>query len=108
MVQRNAVAHNGIEQALKNLGGARKGIADPVSYTQNNTGHLARTMRRYLMRNGHIGAIEPLDVDSDEKAVEKCRAIFEERRSKFEGFEVWDHTRKVAAHPRKDDGYAEG
>jgi hypothetical protein len=65
-------------------------------------------MHCYLMRNGHIGAIELLDVDSDEEAVEKRRAIFEERRSKFEGFEVWDHTRKVAAHPREDDGYAEG
>ena len=40
---------------------------------------------------------------SDEEAPEQCRAIFEERKSKFEAFEVWDRTRKIAEGPRRDD-----
>jgi hypothetical protein len=66
-------------------------------------------MRCYLMRDAHIAAVELLDVKSDEEAVEKCRAIFEERKPKFEGFEVWDPTRKIAEGPsREDDAYADG
>ena len=42
-------------------------------------------MRCYFMRDGHIAAVELLNVKSDEEAVEKCRALFEERKSKFEG-----------------------
>jgi hypothetical protein len=61
------------------------------------------------MRNGHIAAVELLDVKSDDEAVEKCTAIFEERKSKFEGFEVWDHTRKIAEGPRRHgDADADG
>jgi hypothetical protein len=66
-------------------------------------------MRCYFMRGGHIAAVEILDVKSDEEAVEKCVALFEEQKSKFEGFEVWDRTRKIAeGPPREDDGYADG
>ena len=66
-------------------------------------------MRCYFMRDGHIAAVELLDVKSDEEAVEKCRALFEERKSKFEGFEVWDRTRKIAhGPPREDDGHTDG
>lgn len=66
-------------------------------------------MRCYFMRGGHIAAVEILNVKSDEEAVEKCKGLFEERKSKFEGFEVWDRARKVAAGPpREDDGYADG
>ena len=66
-------------------------------------------MRCYFMRGGHIAAVELLDVTSDEEAVEKCRALFEERKSTFEGFEVWDRTRKIAVHPPlEDDGNADG
>jgi hypothetical protein len=60
-------------------------------------------MRCYLMRGGHIAAVELLDAESDEEAVEQCRAIFEERKSKFEAFEVWDRTRKIAEGSRRDD-----
>ena len=66
-------------------------------------------MRCYFMRDGHIAAVELLDVKSDEEAVEKSRALFEERKSKFEGFEVWDHARKIAhGPPREDDQHADG
>jgi hypothetical protein len=69
----------------------------------------AKHMRCYLMRNGHIAAVELLDVKSDEEAVEKCRALFEERKPKFEEFEVWDRTRKIARGPRReDDAYTDG
>ena len=60
-------------------------------------------MRCYLMRGGHIAAEELLDAKSDEEAVEECRAIFEERKSKFEAFEVWDRTRKIAEGSRRVD-----
>ena len=60
-------------------------------------------MRCYLMRGGHIAAEEFLDAKSDEEAVEECRAIFEERKSKFEAFEVWDRTRKIAEGSRRVD-----
>ena len=66
-------------------------------------------MRCYFMRDGHIASVELLDVKSDEEAVEKCRALFEERKAKFDGFEVWDRTRKIAhGPPQEDDGDAGG
>jgi hypothetical protein len=66
-------------------------------------------MRCYFVRGGHVAAVELLEVKSDEEAVEKCKALFEERKSKFEGFEVWDRARKIAeGPPRDDDGYADG
>ena len=66
-------------------------------------------MRCSFLREGHIAAVELLDVKSDEEAVEKCKALFEERKSKFEGFEVWDRARKIAhGPPREDDGPADG
>jgi hypothetical protein len=66
-------------------------------------------MRCFFMRGGHVAAVELLEVKSDEEAVEKCKALFEERKSKFEGFEVWDRARKIAeGPPRDDDGYADG
>ena len=60
-------------------------------------------MRCYFMRGGHIAAVELLDAKSDEEAVEQCRALFEERKSKFEAFEVWDHARKIAQGPPRED-----
>jgi hypothetical protein len=60
-------------------------------------------MRCYFMRGGHIAAVEILDVKSDEEAVEKCAALFEERKSRFEGFEVWDRTRKIAEGPPREE-----
>jgi hypothetical protein len=60
-------------------------------------------MRCYFMRGGHIAAVELLDAKSDDEAVEQCRALFEERKSQYEGFEVWDRTRKIAEGPRNDD-----
>jgi hypothetical protein len=66
-------------------------------------------LRCYFMRDGHIAAVELLDVKSDEEAVEKCKALFEERKPKFEGFEVWDCARKIArGPPREGDGPADG
>ena len=58
-----------------------------------------------MMRGGHIAAVEPLDAKSDEEAVERsAEQIFEERKSKFEAFEVWDRTRKIAEGSRRVDG----
>ena len=66
-------------------------------------------MRCYFMRGGHIAAVELLNAKSDEEAIEQCRALFEERKSKFEAFEVWDHARKIAhGPPREDDAHDGG
>jgi hypothetical protein len=68
-------------------------------------------VRCYFMRGGHIAGVELLDVKSDEEAIEKCVALFEERKSRFEGFEVWDRARKIAEGPpppRANDGYVDG
>ena len=66
-------------------------------------------MRCYFMRNGHIAGVEALYVKSDEEALEKAKALFEERKALFDGFEVWDRTRKVDVRPsRVDDQYEDG
>jgi hypothetical protein len=58
-------------------------------------------MRCFLMRSGHIAAVEELPGMTDQEAVEKCRAIFEARKSitGFNGFEVWDRARMVIQEP---------
>ena len=66
-------------------------------------------MRCFFMRGGHIAAVELLEVNSDHEAVEKCKALFEERKPKYDGFEVWDRARKIAeGPPREDDAHTEG
>jgi hypothetical protein len=66
-------------------------------------------MRCFFVRAGHIAAVETLDVKSDEEAIEKSKALFEERKAEFEGFEVWDGARKLAVEPsRNADGYVDG
>ncbi len=66
-------------------------------------------MRCYFMRGGHIAAVELLDVKSDEEAIELTKALFEVRKSKFEGYEIWDRARKIAeGPPREDDGHSDG
>ena len=48
-------------------------------------------MRCYLMRNGHIAAVEFLTAGPDEFLV-----IFRERTDRpFDGFEIWDGTRRL-------------
>jgi hypothetical protein len=66
-------------------------------------------MRCFFMRGGHIAAVELLEVNSDQEAVEKCKALFEERKPKYDGFEVWDRARKIAeGPPREGDADMEG
>jgi hypothetical protein len=61
------------------------------------------------MRNGHIAAVEPLDLVSDDEAIEKAKSLFAERKDRFERFEIWDHARKVVVNPdRADDQYVDG
>jgi hypothetical protein len=57
-------------------------------------------MRCYLMRSGHIAAVEELAGLSDQQAIERCREIFDARKleSKFEGFEVWELARMLIQH----------
>lgn len=57
-------------------------------------------MRCYFMRNGHIGAVELLTDSSDAAAIEQAQALFEQRKDKFAGFEVWDRARFVHRYPR--------
>jgi hypothetical protein len=58
-------------------------------------------MRCYLMRGGHIQAVELMGGLSDAAAIEKCRSVFEARkdRFKFDSFEVWDRARMLVQYP---------
>lgn len=56
-------------------------------------------MRCYFMRDGHIGAVELLTDASDVAAIAQAQALFEERKNKFAGFEVWDRARFVHRYP---------
>ncbi|GEM_PF-1828621 len=56
-------------------------------------------MRCYFMRGGHIAAVELVTDDSDEAAINQGKALFEQRRQEFAGFEVWDRERFVYRHP---------
>jgi len=47
-------------------------------------------MRCYVMRDGHIGAVELLTDVSDAAAIARAQALFEQRKDKFAGFEVRD------------------
>ena len=56
-------------------------------------------MRCYFMQDGHIGAVELLTDTSDAAAIAQAQALFEERKDKFAGFEVWDRARFVHRYP---------
>jgi len=57
-------------------------------------------MRCYLMKNGHIQAVEELPGLWDEEAIEKSRRLFEAKsKGQFDGFEVWDRARVVIKWP---------
>jgi len=56
-------------------------------------------MRGYFLQNGRIGAVELLTDASDEAAIRQAHALFEQRKSEFESFEVWDSVRFVHRHP---------
>jgi len=65
-------------------------------------------VRCYLMRKGHIAAVEVLNGESDEAVVEQARAVFEERKGekKYDGFEVWERARFVYRLPELPLRYA--
>jgi hypothetical protein len=58
-------------------------------------------MRCYFMRDGHIQDVEELFDLSDQEAITKGRALYEEHKTKFsyDGFEVWDLARIVFQYP---------
>ena len=57
-------------------------------------------MRCFLMRNGHIAAVQFVTVGPDESLIEQAKEHFGSRVGEcFDGFEVWDGTRRVFGHP---------
>ena len=57
-------------------------------------------MRCYLMRGGHIFAVEELPADlSDYEAIEKAMATFRQRGDQVDGIELWDRSRFIMRHP---------
>lgn len=58
-------------------------------------------MRCYLMKDGHIAAVEMLRPGSDADLITQCATIWNERKDKYDGFEVWDQARFIhaAEHP---------
>jgi len=51
------------------------------------------------MRDGHIAAVELLTDASDAAALAQARKLFEERKDKYAGFEIWDRARFVHRFP---------
>ena len=58
-------------------------------------------MRCFLMMKGHIAAVVLLTPDTDEKLIEQGHAHFVclSLDEQFDGFEVWDHARRVYTWP---------
>jgi hypothetical protein len=56
-------------------------------------------MRCFFMRGGHIVDVELIPGLTDEQAIEKCHALFKERKDRLDGFEIWDQKRVVVQHP---------
>jgi len=61
-------------------------------------------MRCYLMRKGHIAAVEFLNPGPDESLVEQCHRIFLAQTDRyFDGFEVWDGKRRLHVYPEETE-----
>ncbi len=58
-------------------------------------------MRCYLLDRGHIRAVELVTAASDEAAIMEARALFEQHKDKFTGFEIWDRGRFVYQYPAR-------
>ena len=58
-------------------------------------------MRCYLMRNGHIAAVEILKETDDAKCIIEAKTHFVADGHKYEadGFEIWDAARFVYRFP---------
>ena len=53
-------------------------------------------MRCFLMKNGHIAAVEFLTAGRDDVLIEQARQHFNRRADEcFDDFEVWDGARRV-------------
>lgn len=66
---------------------------------------LGVSMRCYLVRKGHIAAVEVVDGASDEAVIQQARTVFEDRKAEYEGFEVWDGARFVHRYPELPPRY---
>ena len=51
------------------------------------------------MRDGHVAAVEELFGLTEEEAAIKSHKLYLERKSLYEGFELWDLTRFLLRHP---------
>ena len=58
--------------------------------------------RCYFVRAGRIAGVEMLTGLSDKDAVAKAQLLFSERKTHFDGFEVWEGARFVMRHPEAD------
>lgn len=66
-------------------------------------------MRCFFTKGGHIVGVEALPPDvMDDEAVEMARHLFEQRKSEFDGFEVWDRTRGIYQFPKSEERSASG
>lgn len=61
-------------------------------------------MRCYMMKNGHIIAVELLIPAPDEALIEQGKAHFRRLADhSFDGFEIWDGARRVHVYPPEID-----
>ncbi len=56
-------------------------------------------MRCYLLRGGHIVAVEELIDLSDEEAIAEAEVLYSNSEVPLGSVEVWDQTRVIVRHP---------
>lgn len=56
-------------------------------------------MRCYFFRDHHIVAVEVLARQADTIAIDRARRLFEQRKGRYSGFEVWDGARFIYRFP---------
>lgn len=60
-------------------------------------------VRCYLLRKGHIAAVELLEPGPDDSLIQQARDHFQRLGGDtFEGFEVWDRARRVYVWPPEE------
>ena len=66
-------------------------------------------MRCFLMRKGHIAAVQFRSPGPDEVLIEQGKQIFLEQTDRyFDGFEVWDGKRHLHVYPEETEDMKSG
>lgn len=56
-------------------------------------------MRCFFFKDGHVASVEEMLGFTSEEALARARVLLEERKNRFDGFEVWDGARMLHRFP---------